>query len=679
MSTSPLRHLLSLLGRAWIGVGVWMAASSPLLGEAEALRTRVQIVGLTALSEEEVLAKLGGRLDFITAREPTRSRADDADFLVRRLLEKEGYSDVEISWRIPDEGDTIILTVNSGPRLTIGEVTVVGVEEETAETLQKYFTGSSLFGGEAEVPYLEEKVKEARRSTLSYLKSQGYWQATTKLEPPTIREQERKVDLTLQATPGLLHRIVALTTEGEIPPELANLPGQLQRYLERESTAATLREIQEGTATLLRDEGYQFASTSLSANHEQGETQLVLTIDSGQRYRLRQALVTGAKSTDHSRVQTLFQSYSGKAYDEERIARLRNSLLATGAFDSVNQKRIIDAPEQAIDVTLHLREGKPKGVSYYVGAGSQEGGIIGASYYDRNFLSKLYNLNIAAEASAIGFLGEVSVTDPFLFGRDLRATPRAFILSRTYDEYRQLSAGFGFTLAAELPPHHIFEVDAQLAYATVESEGLPEEALGATRYSLATIGATWLYDRRDSAVAPSAGLFARLRAELGAVAAETPNAFLRLDSQISYHYPIDETSRLGLNLQTGILAPTNQEELPVDLRYFLGGDDSVRSFPFRQLGPQAGGVARGGQSYWSANAEYLRKIAGPVYGVAFFDAGSLDESSANWPSFDPKLAAGLGFRLDLPIGPVRFEYGRALNPAEEDPSGAFHFAIGAAF
>lgn len=660
---------------AWL----WLALCLALPGETEALRTRVQIVGLTGLSEEEVLAKLGGRLDFITAREPTRSRADDADFLVRRLLEKEGYSDVEISWRIPDQNDTIILTVQSGPRLTIGEVLVVGVDDETAETLKKYFTGSSLFGGEAEVPFLEEKVAEARKNALSYLKAQGYWKATTELDPPSIREEQRKVDLTLRTSTGPLHQITSLSTEGEIPPELANLPQQLQRYLGRASSAANLREIQEGTATLLRDEGYQFASASLSANHEEGGSQLLLTIDSGQRYRLRNALITGAKNTDLSRLQKLFRSYSGKAYDEDRITRLRNNLLATGAFDSVDQKRKIDAPEQSIDVTLHLREGKPKGVSYYLGAGSLEGFILGASYYDRNFLSKLYNLNIATEFSAIGFLGEVSITDPFLFGRDLRATPRAFILSRTYDEYRQLSAGFGFTLAAELPPHHILELDAQLAFATVESEGLPQAALGATQYTLATMGATWLYDRRDSGVAPSKGLFARLRGELGAVAAETPNAFLRLDGQISYHYAIDETSRLGLNLQTGILAPANAEDLPVDLRYFLGGDDSVRSFAARQLGPQAGGVARGGQSYWSANAEYVRKIVGPLYGVAFLDAGSLDEASTNWPSFDPKLAAGLGLRLDLPIGPVRFEYGHALNPAEEDPSGAFHFAIGAAF
>ena len=105
----------------------------------------------------------------------------------------------------------------------------------------------------------------------------------------------------------------------------------------------------------------------------------------------------------------------------------------------------------------------------------------------------------------------------------------------------------------------------------------------------------------------------------------------------------------------------------------------MRSFPTRELGPQVNGASRGGQSFWSINAEYIRKIAGPLYGVAFIDAGSLDEDASNWPSLDPKLAAGIGVRIDLPIGPVRLEYGHALNPSGDDPSGAFHFAIGAAF
>ncbi|MGJ8724372.1 MAG: BamA/OMP85 family outer membrane protein [Roseibacillus sp.] len=641
--------------------------------------TAVRIEGLTGLSEEEVITRLGGRLDFVTSRPPSRSRADDADFLVSRLLEKEGYSDVTISWKIPADRKSIILRVSSGPRLTIKDVEIQGAPEEDADIMKQYFTGKSLLGGETEVPYLPDKVEKASQSAITYLKAQGYWKAKGNLGPPAINIESRTVDLSVDANPGPLHKIVSLDLDGKLIPEIPKLPKQLERFLGRTSSAATLREIRDGTTAAMRDKGYQFANSTLEADHRNGETRLNLILEPGKRYRLRQAQITGAEGTDISRVQKLFKRSSGKPYDENKIKKLRNSLLSTGAFDAVNRDREIDEDARSIDVTLHLKEGKPKGISYYLGAGSIEGFIVGASYYNRNFLSKLYNYNIAAEYSGIGFLGQVSVTDPFVLGYDLRATPRAFALTRTYDEYRKLEVGFGLNVSTELTDRQILELDTQFSYATVEPEDLPASALGSTDYLLTSLGATWYYDSRDSKASPTKGLYARVRAELGAVAAETPNAFLRLNGQLSYHLPINDKSRLGLNLRTGILSPADGDELPIDLRYFLGGADSVRSFPFRELGPNINGTARGGEAFWYANAEYIRKLAGPVYGVVFFDAGSLDESALAWPSFDPKLAAGLGLRIDLPIGPVRLEYGRSLNPAPEDPAGAFHFAIGASF
>lgn len=641
--------------------------------------TQVRIVGLTGLSEEEVLTRLGGRLDFITSRPPSRSRADDADFLVSRLLEKEGYSDVTISWRIPADRKSIVLTVTSGPRLTIGKVEVVGIDGEDADTMKKYFTGTSLVGGDTDVPYLPDEVDTAANSAITYLKAQGYWEAEGKLGPPEINPTSRKVNLTINADPGPLHKIVSLELLGTIPPELPKLPTRLQRFVGKTSTAEILREIKGGATGEMRDKGYQFADAELVATHENGSTRITLTLDPGQQYQLRRALITGPDKMDITRVQKLFNRSVGEPYDETKITDLRNDLLSTGAFDSISSDRVVDAEARAIDVTLHLKEGKPKGISYYLGAGSLEGYILGASYYDRNFMRKLYNLNIAAEYSAIGFLGEVSVTDPFVLGYDLRATPRAFALTRTYDEYFKFELGVGILFSGELSPRQTWEAGAQLSFATVQPEGLPVEALGQTDYFLATVGATWLYDSRNSKVSPTKGLFAKVRAELGAVTADTPNAFLRINGQVAYHLPLDDKNGLAFNLRTGILSPTDGDELPVDLRYFLGGSDSVRSFPERDLGPQVDGSARGGQAFWYANAEYIRTLAGPLQAVVFFDAGSLDESALSWPSFDPKLAAGVGLRLDLPIGPIRFEYGHALNPSSDDPSGAFHFSIGASF
>ena len=89
------------------------------------------------------------------------------------------------------------------------------------------------------------------------------------------------------------------------------------------------------------------------------------------------------------------------------------------------------------------------------------------------------------------------------------------------------------------------------------------------------------------------------------------------------------------------------------------------------MGPDFRGDPLGGTSWWVANAEYIRTITGPVKGVAFVDAGALDG--------EVEVALGLGVRLDLPIGPVRLEYGHNLTQDGREPSGTFHFAIGAAF
>ena len=195
--------------------------------------TDVKIVGLTGLSEQDVLDRLGGRLDFITSRPPSRSRADDADFLVSRILEKEGYSDVKISWKIPAERTSIVLTVTSGPRLTINDVEVIGADDEDADTMKQFFTGKKLIGGKPDKPYLADEVDVASKSAVDFLKAQGYWKATGTLDPPSIDFEKNEVNLTLNVNPGPLHKIVSLNLEGKLVPELPKLPKELERFLRK--------------------------------------------------------------------------------------------------------------------------------------------------------------------------------------------------------------------------------------------------------------------------------------------------------------------------------------------------------------------------------------------------------------------------------------------------------------
>ena len=101
----------------------------------------------------------------------------------------------------------------------------------------------------------------------------------------------------------------------------------------------------------------------------------------------------------------------------------------------------------------------------------------------------------------------------------------------------------------------------------------------------------------------------------------------------------------------------------------------------RELGPRSfSDDPLGGEAYWNASIEYVHSISSPIKGVLFFDIGQVYEDVSDWGSFsDPSYAAGIGFRIDLPIGPVRLEYGHNLNRKSGEPSGTVHFSIGTSF
>ncbi len=105
----------------------------------------------------------------------------------------------------------------------------------------------------------------------------------------------------------------------------------------------------------------------------------------------------------------------------------------------------------------------------------------------------------------------------------------------------------------------------------------------------------------------------------------------------------------------------------------------MRTFKERDLGASLHGYPSGGEAMWNANAELIRKLGGTLKAVAFVDAGSLARHYDELGSSEIEIATGLGLRLDLPIGPVRLEYGYNLTRAPGEPNGTLHFAIGAAF
>lgn len=119
--------------------------------------------------------------------------------------------------------------------------------------------------------------------------------------------------------------------------------------------------------------------------------------------------------------------------------------------------------------------------------------------------------------------------------------------------------------------------------------------------------------------------------------------------------------------------------VPIYDRLYLGGSNNLRGFRFRDVGPKdEDGEPIGGSAMARFTVEYTFPIVEKIRGAVFYDIGGVGTDRWDFGSFNSDV--GLGVRLDLPIGPVRIDYGIPITSDEfNGGSGKFNFNIGYQF
>jgi len=121
--------------------------------------------------------------------------------------------------------------------------------------------------------------------------------------------------------------------------------------------------------------------------------------------------------------------------------------------------------------------------------------------------------------------------------------------------------------------------------------------------------------------------------------------------------------------------------VPIFDRLYLGGANNMRGFNFREVGPvDQYGNPIGGNSLAYITLEMTFPIISRVRGAVFTDMGFVNVDPGDFGTSNANVDAGFGLRLDLPIGPVRVDYGIPLVYDEwNGPPGKFNFNIGYQF
>jgi len=184
-------------------------------------------------------------------------------------------------------------------------------------------------------------------------------------------------------------------------------------------------------------------------------------------------------------------------------------------------------------------------------------------------------------------------------------------------------------------------------------------------------GVSWEWVRADDRVYAEHG--SRINFELrGANEAVVSDVtFLQARIRAKHIQPLWESARLITRGEVGDTNIKNIRDLPASMRFFAGGDQSVRGYAYNSLGTvNDSGQVIGSRRLLVGSLELEQSMGGNWSVAAFFDAGNAVEK------FSDTLmrGAGVGIRWKSPIGQIRFDVASALS--KPDNPLRLHIVIG---
>jgi len=288
----------------------------------------------------------------------------------------------------------------------------------------------------------------------------------------------------------------------------------------------------------------------------------------------------------------------------------------------------------------------------------------------------------------------VSLTEPYFLGYKLLLGGEAFYREASFvsDVYSERRYGFDINTRKALNDFTYVRFGYRLEEIGIHdvssdaSQAIKDEEGDRLKSQIST-GIT--FDTRDSVFLTRKGY----RVDLNAFIA---GGFLGGDTQIygwsieaARYFLLPGDTILTLNGEVGSVSTWNGgDQVPIFDRLYLGGANNLRGFKFREVGPKdENGEPLGGNTLARATIEYTFPIIEKVRGAIFYDIGFVNSASYQFnPHKESNGSAGMnqdvgiGVRLDLPIGPVRIDYGIPLTSDRfNDSSGKFNFNIGYQF
>lgn len=503
----------------------------------------------------------------------------------------------------------------------------------------------------------------------------GYYQAQidTEVRPGARADQPPQLIIRIEPGEPVRLRNVTVRVEGpaselksfRVPDGKALRSGQVLNHGNYEDAK---RVIQNQAARYGFFSGH-FERQRLAVDPQAGVADIELIYQSGPRYRLGAVTFAGDAPLDDDLLQRMVSFKPGTPYDSELIAELNNDLQSSGYFEGV---RVDAAPPAAVDqiipveVLLDIR--KPRTMGLGLGY-STDVGPRGKANWTRHWVNPQghsygWETELSAPRQNVGLWYDIPLdpplTDKLRFAggyqyEELAGTDTLSKLLTVGPEWHsKLPSGWQRVISLKYQREE---------YRLGDDSGLSNLLMPGVSYS---------YLRSDNRIDPHNGyrLQFEVRAAKEGIVSDTNllygNVLLKGLTTLGQRHRFLGRLQFGGSATNGY-----KNNIPPSLRFFAGGDQSVRGYDYQTLSPEnSDGDRIGGRYMIAGSAEYQYSVAEKWRVATFVDQGN-SFNSLDLPSL--KTGVGIGVRWVSPVGPLRLDLAKAL----DDEGGIrLHFSMG---
>jgi outer membrane protein insertion porin family len=453
------------------------------------------------------------------------------------------------------------------------------------------------------------------------------------------------------------------------------------------------------------------------ANTETGTMDLEFRIEEGQKSYIERIDIRGNTKTKDKVIRRELAVSPGELFDMVRVKVSKQRLEGLTYFEKVDARpEPADAPNRK-NLVVGVDEKKTGNMTLGAGFSSVDSVVGYVEVNQGNFDlfkpptftggGQKFRLRVQIGTERQDYIA--SFVEPWFLGRKLSLGVDAYWRDLAYqslnDLYDEIRTGGKIGLTRALGSDRLignvsYTVEDVMIKLTdsANSFNVPPTISSETTngYSLLSRARTSLaYDTRGAGELPSSGQRTEVSAEaVGGPLGGNKN-FYKLELHTGWYFKgFAKGHVLELVGSTGVAQAFDHDaDVPFYERYYLGGLYSLRGYKYRSVSPREGSYATdnyyaqepvGGDTYWFMSAEYSIPIIERLRLAFFYDIGAVNSDPFQYSMKDPNTGKfdyndnyGVGIRLNLPIGPLRLDYGIPIHhDSFNGGSGRFQFGVG---